>query len=389
MFLERIPRDKADDRLDARWDIDFSLSLFNRTGKYFIGRDIIDRNRDVVASIAYWRLKSTWMPRGLVARVIGRLEAIERDFRARHDLTKCRAPHGRRRWLHLDPLTVVHRHLTREDVVLCHDLGPITHPHLFAPGVCEVYSLAFRLIAEVQPHVVFVSKASKDAMARLYGPMHETSVVYPHIRTDAMSGELSAPELVRTPFLLTVGSIGARKNQAAALRAFQLSGLADRGYSYVLCGPREPGCEEAMQIAGQVPGAIILPYVSDENLRWLYANATAFVLPSLLEGFGMPVAEAIAAGLVPVVSQTSVLEEVAGPGCVAVDPGSVESIRAGLVEAAGMGADERATRLAVMQNHAQAFSKEAFDRNWRAVLTTPRMPSAQALSRNLLPEAIT
>lgn len=356
---------------DLRWNVDFSLALFNRTGKYFIGRDLIDRNADVIAAVAYWRLKSARGLDGLAARIIGKLEAIEHDVRTRFGETRLRAPHGKRPWLHLDPLTVLHRELSPDDIVLCHDLGPVTHPQLFVGGLGEAYDLAYRLIAEAEPHVVFVSKASRDVMTELYGPRRKDSVIYPPIRTGVMDGARSAPAGVSTPFLLTVGSIGTRKNQAAAIRAFERSGLAARGYGFVLCGHREPGSEEAFELAGRTEGVTVLSYVSDESLRWLYANATGFVLPSLLEGFGMPVAEAIAAGLVPVVSEASVLEEVAGKGCVAVDPDSVDSICAGLLEVVGMSDAQRAERLAVMQAHGKAFSEEAFHRNWRKVLTAP------------------
>ncbi|WP_082010264.1 glycosyltransferase family 4 protein [Novosphingobium malaysiense] len=353
----------------SKWCVDFSLALYNRTGKYFIGLGLINHNQDLIDHVAYWRIFRKDTPSGLFARLLGKLEAMERDLRAKTGEVRWQAKAGASRWLHLDPLTVMHRKLRECDVVLCHDLGPITHPELFGRGTGDVYKMAFDRICRVQPHLVFVSHASAHKFEDVYGAPRKASVISPPIRSDLVGGVLERPENVETPFLLTVGSIGARKNQAAAIRAFARSNLGSRGFSYVLCGQLEPGSEQVNDLARETEGVVVLPYVSDDNIRWLYANAKAFVLPSLLEGFGMPVAEAISAGLLPVVSQGTVLEEVAGEGCLPVDPTSVEHICQAMNEAVTMAEGERAARVRQMQSHVSAYSEEAFHRNWRHLLT--------------------
>ncbi|MCJ2179792.1 glycosyltransferase [Novosphingobium album (ex Hu et al. 2023)] len=351
------------------WRVDFSLALFNRTGKYFIGKSLLDENEDLIDRISYWRVFSKDTPCGLKARILGKLEAIERDLRVQRKEDRWRAKAGTKRWLHLDPLTVLHRELREQDVVLCHDLGPVTHPQLFGQGTGDVYAMAFDYIRQVQPHIVFVSHASSTIYRDIYGSPRKSSVICPPIRADLGKSMLVGPENVTGPFLLTVGSIGTRKNQASAIRAFAGSGLRARGYSYVLCGEIEPGGDEVKELAKKTDGVVVLPYVSDSNIRWLYANAQAFVLPSLLEGFGMPVAESIAAGLIPVVSQGGVLEEVAGEGCLTIDCMSVEDISRGMLEAVDMDADEKSSRIRRMQEHVQAYSEDTFHRHWRSVLT--------------------
>jgi glycosyltransferase involved in cell wall biosynthesis len=350
----------------ARWDVDFSLALFNRTGKYFIGQDIILQNADVIDKINFWRWTSASPPEGIPARILGKLESLEHRARTAIRLAPKAAPDAR--CLHLDPLTILHRRLSQDDLVLCHDLGPITHPHLFAKGVSEQYDFAYRLIRDAQPGLVFVSKASEAAFAELYGAPRQSHVIYPPIRAGSLADQSEPCEEVRPPFLLTVGSLGWRKNQASAIKAFQLSGLADQGFSYVLCGEREPGSEEVIALAKQVPGVIVLPYVSEANLRWLYDEAAGFVLVSHLEGFGMPVAEAMARKLIPIVSENSVLEEVAGSGAITVSPDSVEEIAAAMTAVTSMDDASRAQRIALFDAQIAQFSEEAFRRQWRALL---------------------
>jgi glycosyltransferase involved in cell wall biosynthesis len=122
-------------------------------------------------------------------------------------------------------------------------------------------------------------------------------------------------------------------------------------------------------LASRTPGVILLPYVTDANLRWLYAEATGFVLASHLEGFGMPVAEAMENGLIPVVSAGSVLEEVAGEGALSVDPNSEESIAAGMARVVSLNENARAERVALLKHQVRQFSEGDFRAKWREVLT--------------------
>jgi glycosyltransferase involved in cell wall biosynthesis len=69
------------------------------------------------------------------------------------------------------------------------------------------------------------------------------------------------------------------------------------------CGGPEPGFDAVIEAAGKMPGVILPGYVNDNQLRWLYTHASGFVLPSLLEGFGLPAAEAISYGLIPLLSK--------------------------------------------------------------------------------------
>jgi glycosyltransferase involved in cell wall biosynthesis len=351
-----------------KWDVDFSLALHNRTGKYYIGRDLLAEHSAYFDKVYYWRYAASLPPGGLTARVLGRLLVVEDAIRERRPLSRIARFRSRRRMIHLDPATVVHARITPEDLLVCHDLGPITHPDLFHPGVTELYHRAFREIARVRPRIVCVSQATLDAFRRLYGDVPDQHVIYPAIRIEVACGREEPVDAVQGRYFLTVGSVGRRKNQALTIAAFARSGLAAQGWSYVLCGGREPGQEEVAALAAETQGVKLLPYVSDAQLNWLYRNAGGFVLASRLEGFGIPVAEAVARGLVPLVSRGTVLEEVAGAGAVTADCLDVASIAEGLLTLAQMSHDERKRRLAALGPTIGRFTPEAFAAGWRQVL---------------------
>ncbi|MFM9882249.1 MAG: glycosyltransferase [Burkholderiales bacterium] len=349
-------------------DVDFSLAIHNRTGKFFIGRDLLETPDLPVGDIYYWRARRSTPPSGLSGKVVGRLQhwqitaqSIGGLFRL---LPRRRSP---RPLLHLDPFTVPTTHLRARDAVLCHDIGPVTHPQLFNADVGRIYAHIYRECERIGPHMIFVSEATRRAYLQTYPRTDpaRTRVIYPATRAGIAA---PAPVIVTGidgPFLLTVGSIGDRKNQAACIAAFVQSGLAARGFRYVICGGREPGCERVEVAARTAPGIVCLPYVSDTELSWLYGNAVGFVLASLLEGFGMPVAEAIARDLVPLVSRDSVLHEVAGDGALLADPEQISSIAAGMTSLADLTDDERARRLTDLKASIRRFDIETIRVAWR------------------------
>lgn len=191
--------------------------------------------------------------------------------------------------------------------------------------------------------ILTISEFSKRAIIKAYGVSDKRVIVaYPGLtmpNTQTKGNALG-------DYILSVGTLQPRKNFTRLIEAFsQISpkypGLSlvivgKKGWLYeeILAAPKKHGVESRVQF---------LNFVSDEELSALYKHAKAFALPSLYEGFGLPVLEAMSFGTPVVVSNVSSLPEIAGEAGIYVDPEDLESIAKGLVEALeGKSRDERA-----------------------------------------------
>ena len=133
--------------------------------------------------------------------------------------------------------------------------------------------------------------------------------------------------VARERLVLTVGAIQKRKNVARLVRAFE---RMPAGWRLAIAGAANGfGAEEELLAVQQSPrrGDIdVLGYVDQAQLEGLYARAGLFAFPSLDEGFGMPVLDAMARGVPVVAGRRSAIPEVAGDAAVLVDPENVEEL---------------------------------------------------------------
>jgi glycosyltransferase involved in cell wall biosynthesis len=261
--------------------------------------------------------------------------------------------------------------LRTRDAVLIHDIGPLTNPELFDPVVGQVYRHIYEAIAETGPHLIFVSQHSSQEFDRLF-PLSRAStrrIIHPPIRPALYNVRQKKPDVdLPERYLLTVGSIGRRKNQRHSIAGYARSGLADQGVGYVICGGTEPDFEEVEAIARQTPGVVLMPYVPDEVLAWLYANAAGFVLMSVLEGFGMPVSEAVRCGLVPLVSRDSALTEITGDAAFWADPMDADDIAGQMQALIHLTHGERLDRMRRLNQAIERFDLMRFRQGWRAAM---------------------
>jgi O-antigen biosynthesis alpha-1,2-mannosyltransferase len=185
-------------------------------------------------------------------------------------------------------------------------------------------------------HIIAVSHYTAAQIAKhLNIPTDRISVVHhgvdpiPEISPAAQGAFRSQLDL-QEPFLLHVGAIQKRKNVARLLEAFE--GLGQR-YRLVLAGAAGYGAQGILeQIEGSPAKSRIrvLGYRSREELNHLYRTAAVLAFPSLEEGFGFPVLEAMSAGLPVVTSNGSALKEIAGDAALLVDPLDVAGLRGAL-----------------------------------------------------------
>ncbi len=191
----------------------------------------------------------------------------------------------------------------------------------------------YRDIAERADVIITPSgHTKKDVVERLGAPPERVRVVHmggadfgrPEKNSEAGADSVREKYGLPGRYILFVGNVSARKNTAALVRAFkrlERSGSAG-GCALVIAGRDGIGAEEAHQEAASQPeGAVkILGYDEGAELGLLYRGARVFTLPSLYEGFGIPVVEAFKAGVPVVTSDVSSLPEVAGGAALLVDP---------------------------------------------------------------------
>lgn len=149
---------------------------------------------------------------------------------------------------------------------------------------------------------------------------------------------------LRRPFVLFVGTIEPRKNVDLLLDAFEsLPTALKEHYDLVVAGPVGWAADRTV---ARLRSVRYLGYIPEPDLAPLTAAAEVFVYPSLYEGFGFPVAQAMAAGVAVITSNVSSLPEVAGHAALLVDPRSQNELRAALVRLLGSAELRRALALA-------------------------------------------
>jgi glycosyltransferase involved in cell wall biosynthesis len=225
--------------------------------------------------------------------------------------------------------------------------------------------------------LVCISEATRrDLVARFPRAGGRSSVV--HLAADARFGAaIAEPALeavrerygLRSPFVMAAGTLEPRKNLVRLIEAFAGLDARERaGHELVLVGPKGWEAEEVLRLAGASGGVRLLGYVPDEDLAALYRLCTVFAYPSLYEGFGLPVLEAMQSGAPVVTTRLSSLPEVAGDAARYIeDPHDVAAIRAAL--ASLLAAPDERERLRVLGlERARAFSWDRAARETLAVL---------------------
>jgi glycosyltransferase involved in cell wall biosynthesis len=211
-------------------------------------------------------------------------------------------------------------------VVTVHDLAVLRHPGTFNQWTRRYSRLAVPRVARAARRVIAVSDFTRRETVELLGVPAERISVIPNAVGDPFAPDGPAAE---GDYLLAVGTLEPRKNLAVAQQA------ADRlGVELRVVGARGWG---DVQVDGW------LGRVADEELARLYRGARCLVYPSLYEGFGIPVLEAMACGTPVVTSIGGATEEVAGGAAVLVDPHDPVVIANGIEEAAAR-RDELRTR---------------------------------------------
>jgi glycosyltransferase involved in cell wall biosynthesis len=215
----------------------------------------------------------------------------------------------------------------RRAVATFHDLFVMTSHYSTAEFRARFAQLAKAAAARADL-IITVSRFTADQVVDLLGvERSRIRVVHHGVRGCPIRDE-NAP---RENVILHVGAIQQRKNILRLVEAFE--GAAPDVWRLVLAGSSGYGADEIMHRIDASPARAridVRGFVDDQALRELYRKSSILAFPSLDEGFGMPVLEAMAAGLPVLCSNSSALPEVAGDAALLVDPHLVESIEQGM-----------------------------------------------------------
>jgi glycosyltransferase involved in cell wall biosynthesis len=188
--------------------------------------------------------------------------------------------------------------------------------------------------------VIAVSAATRDDLVAMLGaPAAKIAIVHHGVRpvaplSDAAIGATLERLGITRPYVLFIGTVQPRKNLQRLIRAFARVVSAGLPHRLVIAGRMgwltDPISAEVASL-GLTDRVYFAGYVPDGDLPALYHGADAFAFPSLYEGFGMPVLEALAYGLPVVASNTTSLPEIADDAGLLVDPLDDAAIGAALV----------------------------------------------------------
>lgn len=223
-------------------------------------------------------------------------------------------------------------------VVTVHDLAYLTHPHCALPSLVAYLTAVVPRAVRAADRVIAVSeRTADDLVEHLKVPREKIRVIHLGIsptfnaeRDDEATARVRQRYRLTEPFVLAVGTIEPRKDYETLIKAFAAA-------------RREPDGPQTLVIAGR-PGWLyegvyataerlrlgeavkFLDYVPDADLPALYAAASALVMPSIYEGFGIPVIESMACGTPVVCSTGGSLPEIAGDAALLVAPGDEEAL---------------------------------------------------------------
>jgi len=224
-------------------------------------------------------------------------------------------------------------------VYTLHDLSFVEHPDLTTEqnrSVCfeGVFSAAVNA-----DFVIAVSAYTRDAFWEIFPHYPQNRMQVVHEASRFMSHEnkkMRKPrkDLKPSEFWLTVGTVEPRKNLRRLIKAYAcFKNDEATAYPLVMVGSRgwlEEGIEDLVHDLNLTNDVRWLGYLSDEELCWLYKNCFCFIYPSLYEGFGLPVLEAMGFGAAVITSNTTSLPEVAGDAAHFVNPNDEKDICRGL-----------------------------------------------------------
>ena len=236
-------------------------------------------------------------------------------------------------------------------VVTIHDLIFLRHPEFYHWLDTKIYAWKFQQTIKEADHIIAISECTKrDIMEFGEVDGSQISVIYQSCAPRFNGNTVHSP----LRYILSVGSIEERKNILLAVKALP---YLPEDLQLVIVGRHTKYTDVVQDYAerhGLMQRVKIMHGVKDEELPDLYAGAEAFVYPSVYEGFGIPIIEAISTGLPVVACTGSCLEEAGGPDNLYVAPDDAEGMAAAIRQVL-RGAEGREERILRSQAYIRRF----------------------------------
>ena len=215
-------------------------------------------------------------------------------------------------------------------VVTVHDLAFVRHPETCAPAVQAFARLLPRVLRRAAA-IIAVSHFTADELRAWLPEVADRITVVPnggHRRVTPGSAGLRSD----APYVLMLGSLGVRKNLPLLLDAYALLRQQGTDLHLVLAGPPDPlvDVSDELRRRGLADRVTLTGYVDDGQAAALLEGAAVLAFPSLYEGFGMPLVEAMAVGTPVVAARSGATPETVGEAAVLVEPGDVEGFAAAI-----------------------------------------------------------
>ena len=221
-------------------------------------------------------------------------------------------------------------------IVSVYDMTPLINPEYADDNWNRAFAIGVERLKMYNPTIITDSQSSKSDINYYTGISIDKIHVVPlgfdkELCFSDCDHGLLAELGIGCPFFLYIGGINANKNIARITEAFEIFAESVSGVNLVIAGnPAANHSEPIIKRIRESPyysSRILMPgYVTDGQKHALYSSALAFLFPSLYEGFGLPVLEAMAHGCPVITSNVSSLPEVAGDAAILIDPYDTEQL---------------------------------------------------------------
>lgn len=242
-------------------------------------------------------------------------------------------------------------------VTTIHDMIVYKYPELLNPNIVKTQRQRLEWVRKDGTFIIADSESTKqDIISHLKVPPSRIEVVYLGVSEVFRSAKPDAQAvldkyLLQGPFVLSVGTREPRKNLTTVVEAFKQ--LNRSQLELLIVGKYGWGKDVVL-----MPQIRILETATDSELAVLYSHAQCFVYPSLYEGFGLPILEAMSAGTPVITSDRGSLKEIAAEAAMFADPQSAKSVAEMMEQVLGLNSTQRASQIEKGKQHAAQFTWE-------------------------------